>query len=74
MAGINGLKAEVLASRSEIGFTDEEYWKTINGLANNTLASAQALAELREYYDTHDESILGDEAENIILQWFGLLG
>lgn len=70
---INGLMAEILQSRAEIGFTEEEYWMTINGLANNSLASSQALEELRAYYDTHDETVLGDEAENIILHWFGLL-
>ena len=73
MEGINGLMAEVLESRAETGFSEEEYWETINGLANNSLASNQALEELREYYNTHDETILGDEAENIILHWFGLL-
>lgn len=70
---ISGLKAEVMQSRADIGFTEEEYWDTINGLAINSLAGKQALAELRAYYDTHDETILGDEAENIILKWFGLL-
>lgn len=70
---INGLKAEVMQSRADIGFTEEEYWETINGLANNSLASSQALEELRAYYETKDETILGDEAERIILKWFGLL-
>lgn len=69
---INGLMMEVLQSRQDIGFTKEEYWETINGLANNSLASSQALDELREYYKTHDETILGNEAEKIILHWFGL--
>lgn len=74
MEGINGLKAEVMQSRADIGFTEEEYWEAINGLAINSLASSgQPLEELREYYNTHDETILGDEAENIILHWFGLL-
>ena len=70
---LNGLMAEVLQSRAETGFTEEEYWETINGLANNSLASGQALEELRAYYNNHDEAILGSEAENIILHWFGLL-
>ena len=73
MEGISGLKSEVLQSRSEIGYTEEEYWETINNLANNSLASNQALAELRAYYNTQDETILSDEAENIILHWYGLL-
>ena len=72
MEGINGLKAEVMQSRADIGMTEEEYWETINGLAINSLASGQTLEELREYYNSHDETILGDEAENIILHWFGL--
>ena len=73
MEGINGLKAEVMQSRADIGFTEEEYWKVINGLAINSLADGQTLTELREYCDTKDETILGDEAEYIILHWFGLM-
>ena len=70
---IDDLKAEVMQSRADIGFTEDEYWFTINGLANNSLAEPQTLRELRAYYDTHDKSILGDKAENIILNYFGLL-
>ena len=73
MEGINGLKSEILQSRSDIGYTEEEYWQTIDDLACNSLASPQALRELRYYCDTKDESVLGDEAENIILHWYGLL-
>lgn len=72
MEGINGLKAEVMQSRADIGFTEEEYWQVINGLAINSLADGQTLAELRAYYETKDETILGDKAEYIILHWFGL--
>ena len=67
-----GLKAEIMTAR--VGMTEDEYWELINGLANNSLASTQALRELRAYYDSHDETILGDEAENIILRFCGFLG
>lgn len=73
MEGINGLKAEAMQTRADIGFTEEEYWQVINGLAINSLASGQTLEELREYYNTHDETILGDEAEYIVLHWFGIM-
>ena len=68
---INGLMAEVMQSR--VGMSEEEYWEFINGLANNALGSPQMLSELRAYCDTHDETILGDEAENYILRFCGLL-
>ena len=73
MEGIDGLKGEVLASRSDIGYTEEEYWETILSLSWNSLTDLQTLAELRTYYNTHDASVLGDKAENIILHWYGLL-
>lgn len=66
-----GLKAEIMAAR--IGMQEDEYWEFINGLANNALGSPQMLSELREYYETHDETILGNDAENYILRFCGLL-
>lgn len=72
MEGIDGLKGEVLASRSDIGYTEEEYWETILSLSWNTLTDLQTLAELRTYYETHDASVLGDKAENVIMHWYGL--
>ena len=66
-----GLKAEVMTAC--IGMSEDEYWNNINGIACNSLASTQTLLELRAYYDTKDESVLGSEAENIILRNFGLL-
>ena len=66
-----GLKAEILQACT--GMSEDEYWYQINGIACNSLASAQTLKELRAYYDTKDESILDSEAENIILRNFGLL-
>lgn len=67
---MDAVKQEVMASRPLL--TEEDYWATINGLAINSLANAWALRELREYYETHDFEVLGDEAQNIILHWFGL--
>ena len=66
-----GLKAEIMMAC--IGMSEEEYWYQINGIAWNSLADIQTLRELRAYYDTKDESVLGSEAENIILRNFGLL-
>lgn len=66
-----GLKSEVM--QACIGMSEDEYWYQINGIACNSLASTQALKELRAYYDTKDESILGSEAENLILRNFDLL-
>ena len=73
MEGVDGLKGEVLTARSDIGYTEEEYWETILALSWNSLTDLQTLAELRTYYKTHDASVLGDKAENIILHWYGLL-
>ena len=66
-----GLKAEVMEAC--VGMSEEEYWYQINGLACNSLAGSQTLEELRVYYNTHDESVLGNQAENLILRNFGLL-
>ena len=37
MEGINGLKAEVLQSRADIGYTEDEYWETVLSLSWNSL-------------------------------------
>lgn len=66
-----GLKAEIMSAR--VGMQEDEYWEFIDGLASNALGSTQMLSELRMYADKHDESILGDEAENYILRFCGLL-
>ena len=68
---VDGLKGEIL--NACVGMSDEEYWYQINGIACNSLADTQTLLELRSYFDTHDETVLGDKAENIILRSFGLL-
>ena len=68
---INGLKSEIMQSR--VGMTEDEYWEFIDGLANNALGEPQMLSELRAYADTKDETVLGQEAENYILRFCGLL-
>ena len=67
---LRSLRERIVTFKKNI--TDDEYWMTINGLAINSLASGQALKELREYFETKDERALGSEARNLILHWFGL--
>ena len=67
----NFLFGEVKTTRPLI--TEEEYWKTINGLANNSLLDGYSLETLRAYYNTHDENVLSNEAEKEILTWFGVI-
>ncbi len=68
---INGLMAEVLNANPE--YSQEEYWNSVLGLAYNSLTDTNTLDCLYEYYKTHNESVLNDEAERIILRMWGLI-